>query len=401
MKRLFSLLLLGTTLLACSTQPSQPESLETLATFGGYKVDVVATNRWNSGFQGAVVLKNTNGAAAESFEIKFKFNGNNPITSSWGGNFSAPNGGVITLTSPSYLRSNKVTRGTSFSSGFVARNAFSGATVTSLKINGKVVGGGVGPTDPTNPPAPAPGDKLCEDFAQINVGPYLYQNNTWGADKLGAGESFTQCLVTRTVSGKRQIGWTWDWPGLEPTVYSYPEIIYGWKPWSGGANSAPTNLPVQAGKVGNIDLNFAFDQRATGSYNMAAEVWFTRSGRITQAPNANDITTEIMFWVNSTVSPAGSKVAEVTIGGKVYEVWYLKEIGRGAKPNGDGWRYVAYRSKSQQTQGTLPLDAFIRDSLRRGYLSSSEYLVTIEMGNEVSGGKGTTYFKRYDISFTD
>ena len=88
------------------------------------------------------------------------------------------------------------------------------------------------------------------------------------------------------------------------------------------------------------------------------------------------------------------------IGGKTYEVWYLEEIGTGAKPNGDGWRYVAYRSKTKQTRGTLPLDAFIKDSLNRGFLSPDEYLMTIEMGNEVSGGKGTTYFERYDITFS-
>ena len=194
--------------------------------------------------------------------------------------------------------------------------AFAGGTVTSLKVNGKVVGGGGGnPTVLTPAPPvldPTPDRELCEDYAQIKVGSYTYENNVWGQDKLSRGETFKQCLVTRTVNGKRQIGWTWDWPGVEPTVYSYPEIIYGWKPWSGGANSAPANLPVQAGKVGNIDLNFAFDQRATGKYNMAAEVWFTKSGRVSQAPNANDITTEIMFWVDSTVGPAGSKVAEVS-----------------------------------------------------------------------------------------
>lgn len=230
MKRIFSLLLLGTTLLACSTSPDQAE-LTTQATFSGYDVNVAQQDSWNGGFKGAVVLKNTDGETAESFEIKFKLGGNNPIVNSWAGTFSAPAGdGTITLKSPDYLKTQKLAKGSSFESGFVANNAFAGGTVTSLKVNGKVVVGDTGPTDPTDPTDPVPGDKLCEDFAQIEVGPYLYQNNTWGADKLGAGESFTQCLVTRTVGGERQIGWTWNWPGLEPTVYSYPEIIYGWKP---------------------------------------------------------------------------------------------------------------------------------------------------------------------------
>ena len=175
-------LLLSLLLAACGTQSEQPE-LAPQAIFGGYNVNVVATQRWNGGFQGAVVLKNTNGAAARSFEIKFKLNGNNPITSSWGGTFSAPNSsGVITLTSPDYLKSNGVAKGESFSSGFVANNAFTGGTVSSLKVNGQVVGGGagpVGPTTPTNPTNPNPPASVGGSWTAKNGRVYLNGKAVW------------------------------------------------------------------------------------------------------------------------------------------------------------------------------------------------------------------------------
>ena len=183
-------------LAACGTSPDQAE-LVTQATFGGYNVNVVQQDSWNGGFKGAVVLKNTGGATAESFEIKFKLNGNNPVTQSWAGTFSKPAGnGTITLTSPDYLKAQKLAQGQSFESGFVASNAFAGGTVTSLKVNGKVVGGGTGPTDPVDPTdptdpdptdpvdpteptdPPAPGTRVDNPF----VGADLYTDPDWAAN---------------------------------------------------------------------------------------------------------------------------------------------------------------------------------------------------------------------------
>ena len=170
-------------LAACNTQPDQPE-LATQATFSGYSVNVTAQDEWAGGFKGAVVLKNTSGAPVESFEIKFKFGGDNLISNAWGGTFSAPAGdGTMTLTSPDYLKSQKVAQEQSFESGFVAQGAFTGGTVTSLKVNGQTVSSGstdpVDPPDPTDPTdPPLPGTRVDNPF----VGADRYVDPDWAAN---------------------------------------------------------------------------------------------------------------------------------------------------------------------------------------------------------------------------
>ena len=150
------------TLIACtesSTVPESaaPETIVTQATFGGYNVNVVAQQRWRGGFKGAVVLANRNGQAVESFEVKFKLNNNNPISNGWNGSFSSPDArGFVTLKSPGHLKNNKVRAGSRYESGFVANRAFSGATVASLKVNGKTVGGGTPAPQPKPQPKPQP-----------------------------------------------------------------------------------------------------------------------------------------------------------------------------------------------------------------------------------------------------
>lgn len=176
-------------LAACSTSPDQAD-LATQATFSGYDVNVTAQDEWTGGFKGAVTLENTSGETVESFEIGFKLGGSNPISNGWAGTFSASAGdGTITLTSPDYLKAQKLTKGQSFESGFVANNAFAGGTVTSLKVNGKAVGTSTptdptDPTDPTNPDPtdpvdpPLPGTRVDNPF----VGADLYTDPDWAAN---------------------------------------------------------------------------------------------------------------------------------------------------------------------------------------------------------------------------
>ena len=184
-------MLLSLVLAACS-ESERLEPLTPQAAFGAYEVDVSTTKAWDGGFKGAVVLTNIGGAPVNSFEITFKLTGNNPIRNAWGGDFSAPSGdGTITLTSPSYLT--PVAQGESFESGFVADNAFAGATVTALKVNGQTVGDG-DPTDPTDPTDPDPGTSVYrQTFEDVRLGAYKGKDDLNVQDCAGKG----RCLQVR------------------------------------------------------------------------------------------------------------------------------------------------------------------------------------------------------------
>jgi hypothetical protein len=213
----------------------------------------------------------------------------------------------------------------------------------------------------------------CEDFSRITKGAYEIVNNVWDR----AGYPGKQC-ITRS-------GWTWDWPQSSQSVRSYPSIRQGWQPWAGRSTLA--KLPIQVSKMKSIGASFSVITKQSGSYNTAFEMWITNSA----TPSPRSIRTEIMIWTDrSILVPAGSKIDTVTLNGRKYDLWL--------KANHQGWRYVAYVAHRKQHAGSLRLDAFVADCVKRGWVSPDEYVADIEFGNEIVNGKGSTVLN--NISFS-
>jgi hypothetical protein len=256
---------------------------------------------------------------------------------------------------------------------------------------------------PSTAPEPwhAPGKSLpgvvarCNEWATIEVGPYRYENDTWGSKK--AKGKWEQCVLSREVSGKTELGWTWNWPGNDPSIFAYPEIIFGWKPWSGGKPSDP-RFPLRVGDVKKLALTYEVETDASGSYNLAPEIWLIEKAEWSELANPKLITTEVMFWMEyaGTTTPAGKVVGTLTIDGVTYELW--KEDKMGVEANGKGWMLLTFKSPKPARQGTLAIDAFLRHLVGAKLVSPDERVASIEFGNEIAGGTGTTWVKRYEIS---
>ncbi|MET0791724.1 MAG: hypothetical protein ABW061_09410 [Polyangiaceae bacterium] len=233
----------------------------------------------------------------------------------------------------------------------------------------------------------------CSASAVRTDGRFRYENNQWGAHK--TQNKFEQCLLTRERGGKTEVGWTWNWPGFDPSVFAYPEIIVGWKPWSGGA-STDARFPLKVAEVKNLTLSYEVETTVSGSYDLAPELWLTNAGATSQA-NPQSITTEVMFWMDHTdgARPAGSIVGTVTQNGLEYELWREEKIGVDA--NGKGWRLLSFKSPKAQHQATLDIAALLRHLLESKLISADDYVASVEFGNEVMGGSGTTWVKQFDV----
>jgi hypothetical protein len=256
----------------------------------------------------------------------------------------------------------------------------------------------------TAPSAPepwhAPGSSLpgvdarCSEWASIEVGPYRYENDTWGSGK--ARDKWQQCVLTREVGGKAEHGWTWNWPGNDPSIFAYPEIIYGWKPWSGGKSSDP-RFPLKVSDVQKLALHYEVETDASGSYNLAPEIWLIENAEASTLADPKLITTEVMFWLDyaGTAKPAGQLVDKIAIDGVTYELW--KEDKMGVQSNGKGWMLLSFKSPHIQRKGTLNVGAFLSHLVAKKLVRTDEKVASIEFGNEIAGGTGTTWVKRYEI----
>lgn len=155
----WSLLALGLVLGvgACAGQDiTGAASAEVAVSGGGVTVDVLATNSWQGGFNGAVrIINNSFPSPITSFQVVFQLGGGASISGTpWNGDIAAPDAtGARTATQPSWLANQPITTGQTWDVGFPGSGAFVSSTVVSVKINGQsiAIGGGGGGPDTTPP----------------------------------------------------------------------------------------------------------------------------------------------------------------------------------------------------------------------------------------------------------
>ena len=225
--------------------------------------------------------------------------------------------------------------------------------------------------------------------------PYNYENNQWGLGK--AHGHFEQCLLERTRGGATERGWTWDWPGTDPSVFAYPEIIFGWKPWSGG-RTTDHRFPLRLSNMRDLTIEYAVETEASGSYNLAPEVWLIRERSSAGQQNPSLISAEIMFWVEAAgvAQPGGKIVGHPEVGGVVYELW--QQDGAGGDGSGPTWRLLSLKTPTTQRAGTIPVADLLRYLIQKGLVNPNHYVASVEFGNEISGGRGTTWVKKFAVN---
>jgi hypothetical protein len=108
-------------------------------------------------------------------------------------------------------------------------------------------------------------------------------------------------------------------------------------------------------------------------YNVAFDAWI-----------GDDLNNELMIWTDTKGQvPAGDKLGTVTFGGFTYDVWHEKG-------------YTAYVSQKAQKSGTMPLQDFFQDMIKRGWAPKATTW-QVDFGVEVVSTGNTK--QRFD--FTD
>ncbi|MGC9002033.1 MAG: GH12 family glycosyl hydrolase domain-containing protein [Dictyoglomus sp.] len=144
-------------------------------------------------------------------------------------------------------------------------------------------------------------------------------------------------------------------------VHGYPEVYYGYKPWSAHGNSIeklvlPRKVLEFPDVLFNLKYNIWYERNL--SINFAMETWITKEP-YQKTVTAGDI--EIMVWLYANrLSPAGRKVAEVKIpiilNGNQKDIVWEVYFSPGS------WDYIAYKSKENIIQGEvkIPIKDFIK-----------------------------------------
>ena len=215
-------------------------------------------------------------------------------------------------------------------------------------------------------------ETLCaSQAASVAGGAYRVQNDEWNS-------SASECISTSGGADFRVVNSSMNSPTGQPPA-GYPSIYRGCH-W--GTCTSNSGFPVQVSALtaGKVRTTWTTSQPGGGNtYDVAYDVWYNQTATTGGQPNG----TEVMIWLahNGNVGPAGSKVGTVTLNGLTYDVWF------GRQP---GWNLVSYALTNQATSVTnLDLYALTRDSVNRGYIQNSWWLIDVEAGFELwKGGTG-------------
>ena len=225
---------------------------------------------------------------------------------------------------------------------------------------------------------------------QIHYGECLIENNTWNIQ--ASKSKWSQTIFCDTLNGN--IGWQWNFSGEKDkkntfVVKSYPEIIIGKKPFE-NYKSTTSRLPIELVSA-KYRLNYEYKANATGVYNTISDISFTDS----KNPNSSNIRSKMMIWFDHQNFPffPSEKLKQATIGGLQYKIYVdTAHIG----PEGK-WVFIALLADNFPSKGELILNEYFDYFLKEGYLKQGWYLSSIEVGSEISSGKGEISFKKFIV----
>jgi hypothetical protein len=224
------------------------------------------------------------------------------------------------------------------------------------------------------------GGDVCANFDTISVGPFMVQNNAYN----GANHCIQALWDNGDVAGFNLSGVSANAPaGGAPA--SYPSLVYGWHvdgQYHGGYQSARA-----ISSIGSMPSDLTVTVPGAGRYNASYDNWL---GADPNAPNESG-TLEHMIWLNyRDTTPIGSQVDTVELAGTQWVVWYGPNLS---------WNTVSYvRATNTSSVSNLDLMEFINDSVSRGYVGGSDYVLGVQAGFEIWESSQNFSVDRFKVS---
>lgn len=224
--------------------------------------------------------------------------------------------------------------------------------------------------------------KLKDDWDSVQIGQFHIENNVWNKGNLKNGKDYTQSISYDTKDLSRDLTFSWDWKQAND-ILAFPEIIAGYKPWSGQGSGAMTE---KLSAIKKFILSFDYDISGdTDRFNVAIDMWFTNK----PWSGGNNIRTEVKILTHKGdfAEPEGSLVGEYSQGSAFSADIYVEQN----YSNNDGfntWRYITIVAHDDVTRAKLNMDRLLDTLVDMGHLDKKLYFNGYEFGAEHTGGKG-------------
>ncbi|HOT90127.1 MAG TPA: hypothetical protein PLJ78_02080 [Anaerolineae bacterium] len=232
----------------------------------------------------------------------------------------------------------------------------------------------------------------CADYERIQIGEYILNNNVWNKrDRT----DYTQCVFAQGKTPPTTMGWRWNWPGTGSEIQAYPEVMFGDSPWDTERPTGGFPLPVSDR---DLLVTYTAAITATGKWNVAFDLWLTDD----PSPAAQNITDEVMIWVDASNLMPGPQVYDiVAFDGITYTVHIAPGHGDASGGSSATWTYIAFKTRKPLLSATLNIGHFLGYLLEKQVIGKERYLASLEFGTELASGQGELVLSQYEISLPD
>ena len=207
----------------------------------------------------------------------------------------------------------------------------------------------------------------CSDFYEFTDGDIAFQNNIWQRNGV-AGE---QCVTSS--------GWTWDWPVTETVeVRSYPAAYFGRRPWS--QKSTTDKLPLRISALRSLVIDYEIETIQSGVNNTSFDIWISKSAT---SADGSDRSAEIVIWLRHApeLTPGDTPDGQITVGDEIFDFHFSIKNGIAS---------ADFVAPAYKPQGSIDIAKFV-EVLSNAYpLASDDYVRSIELGNQIVSGSGST-----------
>ena len=237
---------------------------------------------------------------------------------------------------------------------------------------------------------------LRNDWERYSGTQFWAHNNVWNKVNLLNGANYTQTISINTEIFPIRTTLSWSWPStFNPMIYSYPEVILGYKPWD---NYGSLDFTSQIDDLKEFKINYNLTIGGqTDNFNVAFELWLTD-----RAPGQReDINTELMIWVHDgALNPAGSPVG--VYDGNTFDSTVFVSPDHGDASGGSAvtWQYIALEAATDVLSGQIDVRHILFDLKKKGLLTGSEFVSGYELGAEVAGGSGSLNINSLSQTFS-
>jgi hypothetical protein len=239
----------------------------------------------------------------------------------------------------------------------------------------------------------------CEGYGSRNTPFGDLQNNIWNAHSANEFE-WTQCLAMRTRDAKTQYGWYFQWPEDGDAVYAQPQITLGNSPWI-KHTQINSGYPIAINNLQKLTVDYSVEILTDGELNLTSTLWLTRSDKILVEADTSKIAAEIMVWTYASddfySTPAGNKVANITIDGFEWEVWWDPKWHDTSGKNDNNWVYLAFRATESKFAIKFDAAKMLSYSIESKLIPADLNIADIQLGTEIMSGTGQVWLNQYQV----